>query len=406
MSPNHHDIIIVGSGIAGLYAALRIKEMSPRTSCIVLEKSTTPGGRIDNKKFYGATVVTGAGIGRKGKDRLLIDLLHRMGVAYNEFDVNIQYAFQGHVAIHPVFKILRREYKRQRFPVTTFRHFARRFLGTVVYDNFITSVGYSDFEDADAYQTFYKYGMDDNTGGWTGLSIPWRELIQKLVRAIGTHNIRPSTNVLSIQQGLPENSFLFQLVTETGVIYQCKKVIVATTISGVHQLLPQYKIYTKIKSQPFLRIYAKFPKSSSRIMRRLVQTCTVVRGPLQKIIPVSPSLGVYMIAYSDNKNAVMLKDKLNTAGSKEFFCDLLEEALNLTPYTLRITALLDFYWPVGTHYYTPLKYTRRSKFIHIAQHPMPRMLVVGEVVADKQGWTEGALKSVENVLTEKFLGPR
>ena len=196
----------------------------------------------------------------------------------------------------------------------------------------------------------------------------------------------------------------YELETEKGVKYYCGKVIIATTITGIHKLLPQYKIYNQIKPQPFLRLYAKFPKASSKIMRELVPTYTIVSGPLQKIIPMSLDKGVYMIAYSDNKNALLLKDHLeNNATNRDFFCALLEKTLGLPTNTLQITALLNFYWPVGTHYYLPLDHTLRRDFIDKAQHPMPNMLVVGEVVAANQGWTEGALDSVKEVLTKKWV---
>ena len=51
---NHYDIIIIGSGIAGLYSAYNIKKMSPETSFIILEKykKTWIGGRTSNDIFY------------------------------------------------------------------------------------------------------------------------------------------------------------------------------------------------------------------------------------------------------------------------------------------------------------------------------------------------------------------
>ena len=76
--------------------------------------------------------------------------------------------------------------------------------------------------------------------------------------------------------------------------------------------------------------------------------------------------------------------------------------MNIPNNTLQITALLNFYWPVGTHYYTPTSGLRRD-FINKAQHPMPGMLVVGEVVSSNQGWTEGALDSVDKVLTKQWI---
>lgn len=403
--PNYYDIIIVGSGIAGLYSAYNIKQMSPKTSFMVLEKYKKQwiGGRLNNEEFYGTQVVTGAGIGRKEKDYLLVDLLDKMNIKYSEFDINMNYILKYPVSIAKIVKELRQEYRRQSEPVTTFRHFAKAYLGAAEYNKFITSVGYTDYEDEDVYQTLYKYGMDDNSAGWTGLNIPWHQLVQKLVHAIGSQHVRASNNVESVVK-IQDNPCLFELTTEKGVKYYCEKVIIATTITGIHKLLPQYKIYNQIKPQPFLRLYAKFPKASAQIMRQMVPTYTIVSGPLQKIIPMSLDKGVYMIAYSDNKNALFLKDHLeNNAKNRDFFCDLLEKTLGIPSNTLQITALLNFYWPVGTHYYTPLDHKFRQEFINKAQHPMPNMLVVGEVVAANQGWTEGALDSVKKVLTKNFL---
>jgi hypothetical protein len=408
---NYYDIIIIGSGIAGLYSAYNIKQMSPNTSFMVLEKYKKQwiGGRMSNEEFYGTTVVTGAGIGRKEKDHLLVDLLEQMHIKYSEFNIDMNYIVDNKVSIGPIVKDLRKEYKRLGNPVTTFKSFAKSYLGAKVYNDFITNVGYTDYENEDVYQTLYKYGMDDNSAGWTGLDIPWKQLIQKMVHTIGSNHVRSSNNVVSITpiQNDKINDKInsrFELLTEKGTKYYCGKVIIATTITGIQKLLPQYKIYNHIKPQPFLRLYAKFPKASAEIMRHLVPKYTIVSGPLQKIIPISLDKGVYMIAYSDNNNALLLKDHLeNTAKNREFFCELLTKTLKLPDNSLQITALLNFYWPVGTHYYTPLDHTLRSEFIDKAQHPMQNMLVVGEVVAPNQGWTEGALDSVKKVLTKQWI---
>jgi hypothetical protein len=48
-------------------------------------------------------------------------------------------------------------------------------------------------------------------------------------------------------------------------------------------------------------------------------------------------------------------------------------------------------------------YKNRDEFIDMAQHPEKGILVVGEVVSQNQGWTEGALDSVRAVLTKKWI---
>lgn len=409
---NYYDVIIIGSGIAGLYSAFNIKNMSPNTSFMVLEKYKKQwiGGRLNNEEFYGTTVVTGAGIGRKEKDHLLVDLLERLNITYTDFSMNVKYIIKEAVPanINAIIRDLKKKYNNQSGPSMTFKQFAKANLDNKTYNNFIVTTGYTDYENEDVYQTLYKYGMDDNSTGWTGLDIPWHQLIQKLVHTIGSQYVRSSNNVIQIEK-LSDKPCLFELTTEKGERYHCNKVIVATTITSIHKLLPQYKIYNQIKSQPFLRLYAKFPKASAEIMRQLVPTYTVVSGYLQKIIPMSLEKGVYMIAYSDNKNADALKDHLkNTMVNREFFCNILEKTLNLPEHTLKITALLSFYWPVGTHYYIPSNdvdgiHNRRAEFIDKAQHPMPGIIVVGEVVSSHQGWTEGALESVSKVLTKNWI---
>ena len=85
---------------------------------------------------------------------------------------------------------------------------------------------------------------------------------------------------------------------------------------------------------------------------------------------------------------------------------LLEKSLGIQDNSLHIIALKDYYWPIGTHYYKPLNkelYKNREEFIDTAQHPEKGVLVVGEVVARSQGWTEGGLESVKAVLSKKWI---
>ena len=418
---NSYDIIIIGSGIAGLYSAFTIQQLAPDTTFLVLEKykKNWIGGRINNEEFYGTTVVTGAGIGRKDKDHLLQWLLKELHIKYTDFKLDVNYALDGEpVDVNKVFQMLKKQYlqsKDEKGLKKTFKQFAKPLLGAKLYEKFIETIGYTDYENEDVSQTLYKYGMDDNTGGLNGLYIPWKQLIQTLVHKIGTQFIKASNNVTSIQVTdtftKTETLRKYVLETDKGVKYYCDKVIIATTITGIQKLLPQllnkteYSMYNYIKGQPFLRLYAKFPKASADIMKQYVPTYTIVSGPLQKIIPMSKEKGVYMIAYSDNANAEMLKDHLeNTAKNRLFFAKLLEDTLKIPPNTLQITALLDFYWPIGTHYYSPLpKGLTANEYIHDVQHPLPDILVVGEVVAANQGWTEGALDSVAKALTQKWI---
>lgn len=406
---NNYDIIIVGGGISGLYSAYKILKIAPKTKLLVLEryKKQWLGGRIGNTFFQGVQVVNGAGVGRKEKDYLLIDLLKELKISYTEFKVEHNYAktISQLCNVKKVFNILKKKFKET--PARkTFKGFALPILGEKMYNNFIICSGYSDYENEDAYDTFYNYGFDDNFDSWTALHIPWKKLIDSIAEKIGFNNICFSSNVTNIEYLYPCD---FIIHTEKGVSYQSNKVILATTITSVQKLIPMNPIYQQIHGQTFLRLYGKFTKDSSQIMKSYVTHETIVPGPLKKIITINAEKGVYMIAYTDNEDAKSLKNYLdNTSKNRDYFCKLLEDALGIPQGVLKLIAIKDFYWTIGTHYYEPLhnKFENRKEFIKKAQNPTPGMIVVGEMISMNQGWVQGALESVDLVVTQKWTNSR
>jgi hypothetical protein len=399
-----YDIIIIGSGMGGLYSAYNIKKMSPTTTFLILEKYKKQwiGGRTNNEMFYGTEIVTGAGIGRK-KDKLLHKLLDELDLKVNEFTVNPHYSnLITPLDVKKVMNHLRNEYTKYKGPQTTFKTFAKNVLGDKAYKNFLLTVGYTDFENEDVHETLYSYSMEDNVCCLKAFYVPWQKMVLDLANKIGESHFKFSNNVSNLTK--MDGRILVE--TEHGVNYMCKKVIIATTITGIRKLLPN-PIYNDIEGQPFLRLYGKFSKQSIPIMKEYIQGYTCLPGPLQKIIPMNAHKGIYMIAYSDNKNAIALKNNLeNTEENRKMYCELLEKSIGIPSGSLHLLAIKDYYWPIGTHYYKPLKltlYEDRDEFIDIAQHPEEGILVVGEVVSKNQGWTEGALQSVKSVLTKKWI---
>jgi NAD(P)-binding Rossmann-like domain/Flavin containing amine oxidoreductase len=427
MSSKHkfYDIIIVGSGMSGLYSAYKIKKNSPKTSFLVLEKYKKQwvGGRTSNYDFHGVSVVTGAGIGRNDTNPLLIKLLKEMNVPFIKSVSVMDYSkLLHHEKEFDVVKVidhLKREYNKNpaKYKHMTFKEFGTLILGDVNYKLFTIYAGYTDYENADVYETLYDYGMDDNKGGWTILFLSWKKLVEKLCDYIGKNHIKFSNNVTEVTKISGEHGdherkhepCLFEIRTEEGEFYYCNRVIIATTITGIMKLVPgasnPKSPYQQIHGQPFLRLYAKFDRKSSDLLKKYIENYTIVPGPLQKIIPMNADKGVYMIAYSDNENALVLKNHLkNTLENRKLYEKLVEESLGMPHGSLKIIALKDFYWPVGTHYYGPLHgFKSREEFVEKLQHPMDGMLVVGEAVSTYQGWVEGALESVEAAVTKKWV---
>ena len=410
-----YDFVIIGSGIAGLYSAYKILHMSPDSPIIILErnKKSWLGGRTSNVDFYGANIVTGAGVGRQNKDRLLMRLLDELEIPHPKYSVTKEYGKDvTRSDITKTISYLKTRYNKNPdlYKGETFRNFAIKLLGVTEYHNFVTSTGYTDYENADIHDVLYYYGMDDNSAKLEAFYVPWKKLVDDMIKWLLQYNviIKSSSNVTKINKlDDCKETCGFVVSCENGEKYKCKRTVVATTISSIHKLFPidKFPIYKQIHGQPFLRLYGKFSGKSALLMKNAVKSLTIVSGPLYKIIPIDTKRNVYMIVYNDNAGSVFFKNHLkNTSTNRNLYARLLEKSLGLPFDSLKLDAIIDFYWPIGTHYYEPLssEYKNRVDFIKQAQHPGNGIVVVGEVVALKQGWVEGALDSVESVITKKW----
>lgn len=384
-----YDFIIIGGGISGLYTSFKILQKYPKAKLLLIEKNKL-GGRAGQIMFEGVPIVTGAGIGRKKKDKLLLNLLHEFNFPIREFDVTHSYK-EPKVDL---FYYLRNQYLKQPFK-GTFKQFALSILDQKTYQDFLITSGFTDFENEDVYDTLFLYGFEDNIKNWIGFSVPWKKLVDSLASFITPKRIQTNREVIKL---LKYKMDFYQLELHTNEILYTKKVIFATTIDTVQRLVPVQKmIYKEIKGQPFLRIYGKF--SNNNI---LVKNMTMVKGPLQKILPIDTSKGIYMISYSDNKCANQLLPYLeNTKENRNYLCRLLEKALYLPKNSLQLDSIKSIFFNIGTHYYKPNhKDESRQEFIFKAQRPLKNMFVVGEMISMNQGWVEGALESVEEVFEE------
>ena len=396
---NEKDVIIIGIGIAGLYAGYRILKKKPESKILLLEKNDKIGGRMGTEQFYGTEIEIGAGIGRFEKDVLLKKLLKEFEIKNFVFTADMLDKSKNPISVMSVISRLRSEYRKSPQTSSTFRDFAIEKIGKKDYERFIVSSGYTDYEKEDLYETLYNYGMEDNEPGWKGIAIPWNDLLDALSNKIGLKNILTKQNVVKIIQRNVSGGG-FEVITEKGT-WNTQKVILATTIDAVNKLLNvkgKDTLYDYVKGQPFLRIYGKFIGESIGIMKEYVSKQVFVEGKLHRIIPMNKKLGVYMIVYTDNLGAVGLKKYVeNTEENRRALCNLIEKALGLQKGVLEMAAIRSFYWDIGTHYYSPLKKEERKNFIQKIQHPCPDLWVVGECVSHNQGWVEGALESVENV---------
>lgn len=365
------NIVIIGGGISSLYAAYLIKKNLPGVKYTIIEKDSKCGGRINMFKIDDVYVPTGAQFIRLEKDIIIGKLIKDLDIKLDAYKLDMDYTFEKGDIDKMIDKLNKNVNKFDRSKVT-FKQFASEVLKQD-YNKFIDMMGYSDFEDADIEDTMYNYGLNDNIPGYKAANVPWNILIERLIKEIGEENIILNTEVNSIKK--EGRNFLINSKIE------CDGIIIGVTINQLKKLLDN-PIYKQIGSQNFLKTFAKTNDLK-------IDKYTIVDSPIRKVIPIKDN--IFTITFADNKDARRLKDK-NT--------DYFEKTLSkIFGENIKLSNLKKFFWEEGTHYFKPLlnKWKSRTEFINDAQHPQDNIWVIGEVVAQKQGWVEGALSSVEKI---------
>lgn len=391
-----HDVVIVGSGISGLYLARKVLRERPGSKVLVIEKSNRVGGRAHDTTFRGVEVHEGAGVGRTGHDKRLAELVGVSGT------VSWPKRFKGPEKVMAYVRKLR---SVPAGPKELFGSFARRVLKDR-YSDFENAVGYSDFQTASVPDTLDDYGfelLDSDT-----FVVRWNEVTSTLCG-----DVRRMGGVVSMRNAVTKVGDGW-VDTSHGRV-RAKVVVVATPPCAAAKLM-HAPLLKGIGVNRFVRGYAELDlggPANVAAFRSAFPTSvlTSVVGPLQKVSPLryTGSKVVVLCAYADSSRAEVLVPapspccplytKSKTANMVREARKAFEEVL---PAPFRIVASKVISASPGTHCFKPLpaRFRCRDAFLHAAQRPAPRTFLIGEAMSRTQGWTEGALESVDAVIDD------
>ena len=376
-------IAIIGSGISGLYLGYKLKNKGYDFD--IFEKNNIIGGRIKVVDFEDIPVVAGAGILRLKKDKIMYNLCKELGVETHIYKTKFSYTFEPVNILHIIEKLKDKLYlldgQRDKF---TFARYSKSILGHKEYNNFVKSCGLSDFEKADVIDTIYDYGFDDCVSGYEGVSVKWQELLDKFYEIL-KNDIFLSTPIKKIEK-TEDGKFKIK-----NIIYD--KVVITTDVKNIREFFLKDKIYKSIEGQPFVRLYVKLNLPIQNYGKIII-----TGNPFQKIIEINKEKCIYMISYSDNKVANKWK---NCTNIKKTVKQAIKRIFKIEVKILKHKLI---YWKIGTHYFKPLskEYKNRKEFLEIAQNPLENLFMVGEGLSTNQGWCEGAVDSVNNIIDKIY----
>jgi len=389
-------IAIIGAGISGLYCALKLKLKYNINEVTVFEKQSIIGGRVEVINFDGIDVVSGAGIGRQ-RDIHLLELCKYLNVPIHEYKSSWNYTFD-HVNLEQVINHLKKFINNYDRTQLNFKQYCQEILGNDLYDLFIKTFGYTDSENADFVDTLLDYGFNDLMSGQTNFFIKWKILLERL-NNIFKENIKTNSTVKQIKQ----NKNKYDVILSNNKKETFDIVFVACEIKNIRQIIKSLPInqslYNNIESQYFCRLYVKLNKP---LKDKKINGILVTEYPFQKIIEMDREKCIYMISYSDNKNAIFWNNKNNI---KTYVCEKLKKIFKKD---FKVLLYKKIIWKEGTHYFKPLdklfksnnnsNNDSRNLYLEYVRNPISNLYFLGDGFSRNQGWVEGALESVEAIL--------
>lgn len=402
------EILIVGGGIAGLYAALRCCELGFRIQ--LFEKNYRLGGHIYTSTLNDVNIETGAGR-FNSSHKLLLKLLKRYGLETYE-----------HTGTKHFIPIINEACKKKEIHVDdmikkvikysekvsedlqkkiTFSQLCEMVLGFEDTKTLIEAFGYNaEFLITNAYIGIKTFS-EDFTNKYkyyscvTGLSSLVDKIEDELVNKYKV-KIYKNTFITSYDVS-KENKFTLKSDTDT---YTGNYLIFALP----KQALMEIDIFNPFAKALFdtvlpislHRIYASYPKPWFKDIPRITTDLQ-----LRQFIPIHYDKAVAMVSYSDLYDADYWKTYADQ-GEEELEQHLYRQLKRIFPrYQIpHAIKVLSFYWKNGTHTWIPGidPIEVRKKL----QELIPNVSIVGEAYSMRQGWIEGALETVEDVLPKIY----
>jgi len=406
-----YDYIVIGGGIAGLYAAAKL---SYKYKVLLVEKNDKLGGRVEEVCFNNFPIKLGAGIAALNNKHLL-KIIKQLNIKYNVYtgDMNLikkedYYTKQYHNKFIKVVIAKTKELKRKniKYEHLTVKEFLLKYFPKKDVDNFLLHCEYNDFLQSDVdYHIKYYPIIDNKYSKYKIVFLKWSDIVTSLTKIIKDNKSKiilseEVTNIKKINDIFKINSINND--------FEARNIIFALTLKPLNKLINKiinlnYNNY--LGTVPFVRIYT-YHKKGHKFQSNNIDYYNIIaeNNPLQKIIIMENNF--LMASYSDNDNALFWKkflDKDNKIKDKQKLIETVTKYLQeINKDITKIDDIIIQFWEEGVHYFKPLN-NKLEEVIDKLSKPAENIYVVGEMLSLRQGWVEGAVESVGRTLSHQTL---
>ena len=424
----YYDIVIIGGGIAGLYSAYKLSKDNDH-SILILERNDYLGGRIKTikKNIDGEEIQFDVGASRLNENHTLVkklidelDLSEDIynlkqtkliplsrGVTYNTDNItNEKYNLEPYINVQDLInKVIKKSniYNEDFLTSINFIDLATLIL-TSEEISYIKDIYTYDAElyNFNSYDALRMFRDDLNLKSRfyilkSGMSI----LCDKLVEILSKKNVDIMTETEFIEYEYIDNLFNIKAINNyTDINIKSSSLILAIPYEFLNKIKQFESISYLINSVNQIglnRIYAKYPENKSDNIWFNGVNKIGTNNMLKFIIPINTKKGLIMISYTDSEKSIYW-NILDNYGIMEK--EIHNNITKLFPLENipRPQFINSYFWKGGIHFYKPgFNYKIVGSKI-IKPFDNQNLFIVGECYSDKQGWIEGALRSVENML--------
>lgn len=386
-----YDLIIIGAGLAGLYAGYKIRKMNPKLNFIIIDKENKKcfGENHTCEKFYGINISRGDEIIRKERDKLTINILKKLDIKSTEYENEIRYSpyVENPVNIKNTLKKIKGNNK-------TFKSASISSIGKKEYNDLLQTIGNNDFENGDVNDILKNYPFEDYQNGGIFLKVRFDKLIKAFITEIGSKYFLAETNIIKIKK----NIYGYEIRTNKDS-FHAKKIILDLPLNKLPDILESFKL-ENINFVPNVKLYAKFSSDSVKILKHHIKSKYIVSSQLKSISVIDEKNGVYKIADINGDDAKkIIKHGENNEENKKYFEKLVEQSLGMSENLLKIRDIKMYYNKFGSAYFKPTN----NKSLRKNQMPFSNCIILNNLFSSKRNTIEGTFESVENVLNKDWI---
>lgn len=429
-----YDVIIVGSGIAGLYCGVELlRRSSAATShkklrVAILEKDGRLGGRAFTYKgkVEGRSVQWEAGAGRISTDhKRVLGLMRRYKLTWIPIGASVE--FKGTVAsplepnaFEPAIPIMLDTLAGLPAPVlarSTIRQLLTRIHGPVAADNYLVRFPYRaevDIMRADVALDAFRGEMRAHEGygickeGLSALIEAMAEDFQKrggvIMKGRTLHDIahdRVAKQAVCMFRSGGGSDSVESLRAHHAVL------AIPSAAAAELPALKGWSTLRHLRMTPLLRMYGVFPKGGPAGPDKIWYEGggrIVTAGRVRYMIPGSAAIGSAQISYTDSQDAELWMEKLRAEGQEAVGREIVHELREWIDPRIPTPLFVKAHpWEHGATYWLPGQYDPAEES-RAAVQPLPAVLpsvwACGESYSLRQAWMEGAVEHAELMLEQ------